>query len=126
MNPPFAAANVETLAGATEDDADIEDTKTASDLSEAGQSEKDYVEHIVLPTDTLQGICLAYRLSERELKRANGNFSSLRLAPAKLLVPISKAAKEKGIKVQGQDSKEYKLHAIRAAVPDLGLPEAKL
>jgi LysM repeat protein len=87
----------------------------------------DYVEHVVLPTDTLQGICLAYKLSSTRLRQAN-HFSgnSLLLAPKKLVIPLSKKALRSGfIRVQDTDAKEYKLHAILAEFPDLSMTEAK-
>jgi LysM repeat protein len=87
----------------------------------------DYVEHVVLPTDTLQGICLSYKISTTRLRQANcfsGN--SLQLAPNKLVIPISKKALRSGfIRVQDTDAKEYKLHAMLAEFPDLSMTEAK-
>lgn len=87
----------------------------------------DYVEHVVLPTDTLQGICLSYKISSTRLRQANcfsGN--SLLLAPNKLVIPISKKALRSGfIRVQDTDAKEYKLHAMLAEFPDLSMTEAK-
>lgn len=87
----------------------------------------DYVEHIIMPTDTLQGICLAYKIGSTRLRQAN-HFSgnSLLLAPKKLVIPLSKKALRSGfIRVQDTDAKEYKLHAILAEFPDLSLTEAK-
>lgn len=87
----------------------------------------DYVEHIVLPTDTIQGICLAYKVNTTRLRQAN-HFSgnSLLLAPKKLIIPISKKALRSGfIRVQDTDAKEYKLHAFLAEFPDLSVTEAK-
>ena len=87
----------------------------------------DYLEHVVLPTDTFQGICLAYKVSATHLRQAN-HFSgtSLSLAPKRLLVPISKKALRSGyIRVQDTDAKEYKLHAFQAEFPDFSLAEVK-
>jgi LysM repeat protein len=87
----------------------------------------DYVEHVILPTDTLQGICLAYKISSTRLRQAN-HFSgnSLLLAPKKLVIPLSKKALRSGfIRVQDTDAKEYKLHAFLAEFADLSLTEAK-
>ncbi|CAB9511130.1 expressed unknown protein [Seminavis robusta] len=89
----------------------------------------DYVEHVILPTDTMQGICLAYKISASRLKRAN-HFSgeTLAVAPKKLVIPISKQAMRQGyLRVQDTDSKEYKLHALQAEFPQqcLGVTEAK-
>ena len=103
-----------------------------ADLLNLGPSGKgilgvDYLEHVVLPTDTLQGICLAYKVSASRLKRAN-HFTgeTLAVAPKKLVIPISKQAIRQGyLRVQDTDSKEYKLHAILAELPMLGITEAK-
>lgn len=87
----------------------------------------DYVEHIVLPTDTLQGICIAYTVSASNLRRAN-HFTghSLHSAPKKLLIPLSKQALRTGfIRVQDTDSKEYKLHKLQAEYPEMNPAEAK-
>jgi LysM repeat protein len=107
-------------------------TIDSQDLLNLGPSGKgilgvDYVEHVILPTDTLQGICLAYKVSASRLKRAN-HFSgdSLVLAPKKLVIPISKTALKQGyLRVQDTDSKEYKLHAFQATFPQVGFTEAK-
>jgi hypothetical protein len=87
----------------------------------------DYTEHIVLPTDTLQGICLAYKISATRLRQVN-QFSgnSLTMAPKKLIVPFSMQAIRSGfIKVQDQDSREYKIHAFLAELPLLKEPDAQ-
>lgn len=107
-------------------------TIDSHDLLNLGPSGKgvlgvDYVEHIVLPTDTLQGLCLTYKLSASRLKRAN-HFTgdSLMMAPKQLVVPISKKAMRQGyLRVQDTDSKEYKMHAIQAKFPECCLTEAK-
>ena len=87
----------------------------------------DYVEHVILPTDTLQGICLAYKTNATRLKQAN-HFSgnSLSLAPKKLVIPLSTTALRSGyIRSQDTDAKEYKVHALLAEYPKLSLIEAK-
>jgi len=86
----------------------------------------DYVEHVILPTDTLQGICLAYRVHAKQLRQAN-HFSgnTLLLAPKKLVIPISKKASGQYWRVQDTDAKEYKLYNLMAEYPDLGMTEAK-
>lgn len=87
----------------------------------------DYVEHVVLPTDTLQGVCLAYKVSASNLRRANHfSGSSLHSAPKKLLIPLSKQALRTGfIRVQDTDTKEYKLSYFQAEFPDISATEAK-
>lgn len=87
----------------------------------------DYVEHVILPTDTLQGICLAYKIHVTRLRQANGfSGNSLSLAPKKLVIPLSKQALRAGfIRVQDTDAKEYKLHAFLAEFPTLSMSEAR-
>jgi hypothetical protein len=47
--------------------------------------------HEVLETDTFQGICLRYKVTPTELRRANKMMgTNLRLAPKKLIIPINK------------------------------------
>jgi len=87
----------------------------------------DYVEHIVLPSDTLQGICLAYKTNQTRLRQAN-NFSghSLTGAPRKLIVPLSQWALRSGlIRVQNQDTIEYKIYAFLANFPIYKVTQAK-
>ena len=97
-----------------------------------------YIYHVVLPTDTLQGLCLAYKLSATRLRMEN-NFSgnSLQLAPKKLRIPNNVASRggvnssnnnnNKGMMIRVQDttSKEYKLYAFVAEIPTMELVEAK-
>ena len=46
-------------------------------------------EHITLPSDTLEGICLRYRITPTKLRQANGfTGNNLHLAPKKLMVPV--------------------------------------
>ena len=87
----------------------------------------DYLEHVVLPTDTLPGICLAYKVHATKLRQAN-HFSgnSLLLAPKKLVIPISQKALKAGfLRVQDTDAKEYKLYSFLAEYSDFGVEEAK-
>jgi LysM repeat protein len=105
----------------------LDSTDNALGPSGLGVLGVDYVEHVILPTDTLQGICLAYKINSTRLRQAN-HFSgnSLLLAPKKLVIPLSKKALRSGfIRVQDTDAKEYKLHAFLAEFADLSLTEAK-
>lgn len=87
----------------------------------------DYVEHVILPTDTMQGICIAYKVSASQLRRANHFSGTLHSAPKKLLIPLSKQALRTGfIRVQDTDTKEYKLHYFQAEFPDISAAEAKV
>jgi LysM repeat protein len=87
----------------------------------------DYVEHIVQPTDTLQGICIAYHVSASSLRRAN-HFTgySLQLAPKKLLIPLSQQALRTGfIREKETDSKEHQLNHFLSHYPEISYTEAK-
>jgi hypothetical protein len=108
-----------TLSSSTIDSADGDRT-----LGVAGV---DYIEHIVIPADTLQGVCLAYKISATRLRQVNQfSGSTLTMAPKKLIVPLSKKAIRSGfIKVQDQDSREYKIHAFLADLPALKVAEAQ-
>ena len=84
---------------------------------------EEYMDHVVLPTDTLQGLCLAYKTSATRLRMINGfSGNSLQLAPKKLRIPISKSGL---IRIQDTSSKEYKLYAFNAEMPTMELVEAK-
>ena len=77
-------------------------------------------EHVVLPSDTLQGLCLRYKTTARKLKRANpaldlGN-SSLR-GVAVLRIPGSGPAQPV--------TEEVQMASLRAAVPALSASEAR-
>lgn len=87
----------------------------------------DYVEHVVMPTDTLQGVCLSYKVSATRLRQAN-QFSgnTLLLAPKKLIIPLSKNGLKNGaIRMQDRTTKEFKLQALMAEFTDLGSDDAK-
>lgn len=83
------------------------------------------VEHIILPTDTLQGLCIQYRVNARTLKQVN-RFSgtSLSLAPKRLVIPIRSNDLET-IKVQNRSTEEWKMHKVLAEVGSLGIKEIK-
>ena len=73
-----ATATTTTTLGGT--------TTTTGSSSSGGVLGVDYVEHVVIPgKDTIQGICLAYKISSTQLRQAN-HFSghSLLLAPQKI------------------------------------------
>jgi LysM repeat protein len=58
--------------------------------------EEETLYHDVQPNDTLQGVCLLYGISARELRRAN-NFRGLNLnqAPERLVIPRNKRDRSK-------------------------------
>lgn len=111
----------------TNSSSTIDSTDIAMGPGGKGVLGVDYVEHVVLPSDTLQGICLAYKVNVTRLRQANcfsGN--TLSLAPKKLVIPLSKQALRSGcIRMQDTDAKEFKLHSFMAEFPDLSSSEAK-
>lgn len=107
-------------------ESDMQDSADIQDKSK-GEIGKDYIEHTVLPTDTLQGICLRYKVALRDLKRANCFFgNSLQLAPNPLIIPTSRQGINKGyfVGLENSDTKEYKIHALQWTVPKLETFEA--
>jgi len=112
-----------------------------------------FLNHVVLPTDTLQGLCLAYKISATRLRMENGfSGNSLQLAPKKLRIPTNNSINNnnnnvggglsngetssssstnninnKGmmIRCQDQSSREYKLYAFVAEIETMELVEAK-
>lgn len=72
----------------------------------------EYIEHVVLPTDTLQGICLAYKLSATRLRMINGfSGNSLQMAPKKLRIPTPTKSPGIMIRTQGELSDSLARHA---------------
>jgi len=66
----------------------IEPVVQSEDSKEAGLVSEIYIEHTVLPTDTLQGLCLKYKITPTKLRQINGfSGSNLHLAPAVLKIP---------------------------------------
>lgn len=79
---------------------------------------KSHVIHTVLPSDTLVGLCLKYKVSATKLRQVNGfSGSNLRLAPATLVIP----------KPYDNDTltEDDKVKALVKAVPHLGECEAR-
>lgn len=84
---------------------------------------KKNLEHLVLPSDTLAGICIRYKVTATQLRQANCfSGSNLSLAPQRLIIPTN------GLTIpvkQDDSSPEYKLRAVMAALPQLNRAEAK-
>ena len=92
----------------------------------AESSGEEYLEHVVLPTDTLQGLCLAYKISATRLRMINGfSGNSLQLAPKKLRIPSPTTKAGIMIRTQDKTSREYKLYAFCAELISMELVEAK-
>jgi hypothetical protein len=125
-------ARTRSGSASTIDSLDNSKHRTTSG-AKAGVLGVDYLEHVVLPSDTLQGICLAYKISSQRLRQANcfsGN--NLLLAPKKLIIPLygpnSSGAVARGptvVRPQATDSPEYKIRYLQAEFPDLSVAEAK-
>lgn len=105
-------------------DSNLRDDIKSQDLRKG----VDYIEHIVLPSDTLQGICLSYKISPTKVRQVNKfSGSTLLLAPQKLIIPIS--SKEflldtKKIRLQDRNSKDFKIHAMINEFPSMNISEA--
>lgn len=125
-----------THSSSTIDSNDVDGAGKIIGVSSSSPSEDCALEHVVMPTDTLQGICIAYKVHPTALRRAN-HFSgnNLMLAPKKLIIPAPakrKAAAATGggarqrVPVAQQDttSKEYKINSLQAKVKELSTAEA--
>jgi hypothetical protein len=86
----------------------------------------DYIEHELRPTDTLNGVCLAYSITPSKLKQANlvltGDNDSVVLAPKTLAIPITDGFFSR---VRDTSSEDYKLSTLMKKFPKLGTKEAK-
>lgn len=98
----------------------VESLSTVGHTSQS-HSQIDYVEHVVLPTDTLQGICIAYRVTATRLRQING-FSGQTLAhgPTKLRIPLSVGAASGS----GGESKAFKTQTLARQIR-IGSKEAR-
>ena len=93
----------------------------SSSNPEDQENTADYFEHLVLPTDTFQGICLKYKISPTKLRQVNRfSGSSLILAPKRLKIPLDHTPV-----VQDQNSEEYKVRKFLHECPFLGIKEIK-
>jgi hypothetical protein len=83
----------------------------------------EFYEHIILPSDTLQGICLQYKIKPTKLRQMNRfSGSNLNLAPKKLLIP--KFQNGVGVREQDRTTKEFKVHFVIATYQFMNLKEA--
>jgi hypothetical protein len=75
-----------------EDDNDkTSNTNTSMTLDDTSSSSSPFIDHKIESSDTFQGICLKYKITPLELRRANGGFSgqNLQLVPNPLKIPRS-------------------------------------
>jgi hypothetical protein len=89
------------------------------------------IEHIILPKDTLQGICIQYKVSPTRLRQVNQfSGSNLFSAPKRLLIPIKDYCHDgsgdctvKGIKLQDTTTEEYRIHKVLSECGNVGKKE---
>jgi hypothetical protein len=122
-----------------EDDDDQDDLETTNENPSTSSS---YREHLILPQDTFHGICLFYKISPTDLRRANCfSGSSLLLAPRTLRIPIrlrdassvndgnhtSSCSSRQQQQPPQQDTSTtaYKVQALRHRFPAVQAPEAQ-
>lgn len=98
-----------------------------------------FIQHKILPTDTFQGICLKYRITPSELRRANGGLSgttsNLNLMPNPLRIPVNQkyvdsTTSSSSNNINGNNGKKAvtvsdKLRALQTNCPTLHKTEAK-
>eukprot|EP00592_Proboscia_alata_P008448 CAMPEP_0194363288 /NCGR_PEP_ID=MMETSP0174-20130528/11121_1 /TAXON_ID=216777 /ORGANISM="Proboscia alata, Strain PI-D3" /LENGTH=284 /DNA_ID=CAMNT_0039136641 /DNA_START=131 /DNA_END=985 /DNA_ORIENTATION=- len=78
-----------------------------------------YLEHVVLPSDTLQGLCLRYKVKPVVLRQVNMfSGSTLFLAPKKLLIPCSGNIDISKVR-QDTTSEMFKAHSFLSQVNGL-------
>lgn len=87
----------------------------------------DYVEHLVIPTDTFSGLCLKYKVPATMLRQVNCfSGSNLKLAPSKLIIPVNKKLLGQGkIVLQDRNSVDFKINLFLMTFPDMRRSEAK-
>lgn len=115
--------NNESATAETKDNQDTDDT---NDGSSGPQKGLDYIEHVVLPTDTLQGLCIRYKITAPKIRQANRfTGTNLLLAPSTLLIPLNKDHVISGrICVQDRNSREFKVQAFLDKVIGMSSKEA--
>ncbi len=87
----------------------------------------DVVQHHILPTDTFQGICLKYRITPMELRRANGGFSgtNLHLVANPLRIPVNQKYWEASKQETQQVTPAQSIRSLLLNLPALSQSEAK-
>mmetsp|Transcript_23006 Transcript_23006/g.66019 ORF Transcript_23006/g.66019 Transcript_23006/m.66019 type:complete len:181 (+) Transcript_23006:58-600(+) len=87
-----------------------------------------FVLHEISPEDTFQGICLRYRITPTDLRRANGGFSgtNLHLVPNPLRIPVNqKYLKSRQKLDKGPTTPAEKIQALQRSCRNLHKTEAK-
>jgi LysM repeat protein len=116
----------------------VVDEKTG-DLISGGTIATTFLEHTVQSSDTFQGICLRYKITPTELRRANYGFSgsNLSLAPTPLRIPTSDdshllllvegvaVVEENGSNSNNSDTTTSKVNSVLRVCPGMAKSEAK-
>lgn len=91
-----------------------------------GDAPSDFLQHTIQPTDTFQGICLRYKVTPTELRRANCfSGSNLLFAPNPLKVPINSNVDVVEAVPVNRPTRASQIQAVVRACPALALSEAK-
>lgn len=96
-----------------------------------GARPPEFYEHHVSPEDTFPGICLKYRLTPTELRRANGGFSgtNLLLAPNPLRIPVDPTMdlwkKAAFVPAPARTSPSHKMGQLQTKFPTMTSKEAR-
>ena len=103
---------------------------TVAKLVYPDEEEKEFYEHYIQPSDTFAGICLRYKVTPTEIRRANFGLSgtNLNLFPNPLKIPntgatVVEAAVQK--KPQGGLTREQKMTRIMDACKNGGLSRSE-
>lgn len=90
--------------------------------SEKDKERGNFYYHLILPSDTIQGICLQYKISAAKLRQINMfSGSSLRLAPKRLKIPVHSGITS----YQNIETNEYKIHFLQAEFAKLNSNEIR-
>lgn len=119
---------VSGLGGGDDKDAEEEEKSADSVKKQQPCEGVDYVFHTVLPSDTLAGLCLRYKVSATKLRQANKfSGSNLLLAPARLIIPLRSGTvlNVNAIQLQDTNSSEYKLQIFLTEFPHLRQSERR-
>lgn len=111
----------------TEKNMSLGDRGEGKELDIMSVNEEVNVEHVVLPTDTFQGLCLKYQVSATRLRQANMfSGTNLKLAPVKLIIPVDSKLLEAGkLRLRDEPSLEMKIHSVLKQFSGLSRTEAK-
>ena len=82
--------------------------------------------HEVTETDTFQGICLRYKVTPVELRRANKMLgTNLKLAPSKLIIPSNESNHKRNVLEPTKEEKIASLVKEVSRVTKLSYSEAR-